>query len=174
MVLIDSRFHVAIRPFLATDSERVQALVSNKAVARMASNIPYPYPKDGAKTWIASHGAQHRGGTAIIRAIVSLATNQCVGAISIDQITRGLNASGNLGYWVGEPYWNQGFCAQAGQLMLQLATKEYAMKRVVAAHRVDNLASGKVLEKLGFNELQPEYMIHSLGQHLFRCYEKLL
>ncbi|MDB4001975.1 GNAT family N-acetyltransferase [Oceanospirillaceae bacterium] len=174
MVLIDSRFRIAIRPFLATDSERVQMLVSNAAVTQMAGNIPYPYPEHGAQTWIASHGAQHRSGTAIIRAIVSVATNQCIGAISIDQITRGLNASGNLGYWVGEPYWNQGFCAQAGQLMLQLATTEYAIKRVVAAHRVDNIASGKVLKKLGFNELKSEYMTNFSGQYLFRCYEKML
>jgi RimJ/RimL family protein N-acetyltransferase len=159
---------------MAADSAQVQMLLSDAKVAQVAGNIPYPYPENGAKTWIASHDAQHRSGAAIIRAIVSLEDGQCVGAISIDQISRGLNSSGNLGYWVGVPYWNMGFCEQAGQLILELAAQEYAMKRLVAAHRMDNPASGRVLEKLGFNELEPQRMTNLSGQYLFRCYEKLL
>ena len=150
---------VAIRPFIAADSAQVQTLLSDARVAQMAGNMPYPYPKYGAP---------------IIRAIVCLEGGQCIGAISIDQISRGLNASGNLGYWVGVPHWNQGFCVEAGELMLTLATKEYAMGRLVAAHRIDNPASGRVLEKLGFNELEPQRMTNLSGQYLFRCYEKLL
>jgi ribosomal-protein-alanine N-acetyltransferase len=165
---------VIIRPFVAADSAQVQILVSDAQVAKAAGNVPYPYPEHGAQTWIASHAAQHRSGAAIIRAIVCLASDQCIGAISIDQMTRGLNGSGNLGYWVGVPYWNKGFCEQAGKLMITLATQEYAMKRLVAAHRMDNLASGRVLEKLGFNELRSQKMTDLAGHNLFRCYQKLL
>ena len=172
MLLIMQNVSVAIRPFRSTDSAQVQTLLSDARVSRKAGNIPYPYAKNGAQTWITSHGPQHRSGTAIIRAIVCLKTKQCVGAISIDQISRGLNSSGNLGYWVGVPYWNKGFCEQAGQLMLALAKKEYAMKRLVAAHCIDNPASGRVLEKLGFNELGPQRMTNLSGQYLFRYYEK--
>jgi RimJ/RimL family protein N-acetyltransferase len=58
--------------------------------------------------------------------------------------------------------------------MLTLATEEYAMGRLVAAHQIDNPASGRVLEKLGFNELEPQRMTNLSGQYLFRCYEKQL
>jgi RimJ/RimL family protein N-acetyltransferase len=159
---------------MAADSAQVQMLLSDARVAQVAGNIPYPYPENGAQTWITSHGAQHRSGVAIIRAIVCLEDDRCIGAISIDQISRGLNGIGNLGYWVGAPHWNKGFCEEAGQLMLKLVAKEYAMKRLVAAHRMDNPASGRVLEKLGFNELEPQLMTNLSGQYLFRCYEKLL
>jgi len=165
---------LTIRPFTSADSTQVQALVSDARVAQMAGNIAYPYPQDAAQTWIASHAAQHRAGTAIIRAIVCLKTKQCVGAIVIDQMSRALNTSGNLGYWVGVPYWNRGFCGAAGRLMLELAAKQYTIKRLVAAHRIDNPASARVLEKLGFNELEPQKMTNLTGQYLFRCYEKLL
>jgi hypothetical protein len=33
---------------------------------------------------------------------------------------------------------------------------------------------GRVLEKLGFNELEPQKMTNLSGQYLFCCYEKLL
>lgn len=171
---MNQTLYVAIRPFVAADSAQVQTLVSDARVAQVAGNVPYPYPENGAQTWIAAHAAQHRSGAAIIRAIVCLESGQCVGAISIDQITRGLNSSGNLGYWVGVPYWNKGFCEQAGKLMLALAVQEYAMKRLVAAHRLDNLASGRVLQKLGFNELRSQQMTDLSGRNLFRCYQKLL
>ena len=174
MLLMKKNVSVAIRPFRATDSAQVQTLLSDVRVARTSGNIPYPYPKNGAQAWIASHGAQHRSGSAIIRAVICLQDDRCIGAISIDQRSRGLNGSGNLGYWVGVPYWNKGFCEQAGQLMLALATKEFAMMRLVAAHRIDNPASGRVLEKLGFNELEPQRMTNLSGQYLFRCYEKWL
>ena len=165
---------LTIRPFVAADSAQVQTLVSDARVAKMAGNIPYPYPQGCAQDWIASHAAQHRSGTAIIRAIVCSDTMQCVGAISIDQMSRGLNSSGNLGYWVGVPYWNRGFCESAGRVILELAEKEYAMKRLVAAHHIDNPASSRVLEKLGFKELEPQRISNLAGQYLFRCYEKLL
>jgi len=163
-----------LRPFTQADSAMVQTLVSDAKVAQMAGNLPYPYPEDGAKAWIATHAQQHRAGTAIIRAMVRQADNQCVGAISLDQIPPGLNVQGNLGYWVGVPYWNNGYCAEAGKLMLQLAARQYHMQRVVAAHRIDNPASGRVLEKLGFEELEPQRMTNLSGEFLFRCYEKLL
>jgi ribosomal-protein-alanine N-acetyltransferase len=146
---------VAIRPFTAADSAQVQTLLSDSKVAQLAGNIPYPYPDHGAQAWIDSHGERHRSGSAIIRAITLVKGETCIGAISIDQISRGLNASGNLGYWLGMP-------------------EEYTMGRLVAAHQIDNPASGRVLEKLGFNELEPQRMTNLSGQYLFRCYEKLL
>ena len=163
-----------LRPFTQADAAVVQTLVSDAKVAQVAGNLPYPYPEDGAKAWIATHAQQHRAGTAIIRAMVRQEDDQCVGAISLDQIPRGLNAQGNLGYWVGVPYWNKGYCAEAGKLMLQLARHKFHMQRVVAAHRIDNPASGRVLEKLGFEELEPQRMTNLSGEFLFRCYQKLL
>ena len=148
--------------------------MSDARVAQMAGNIVYPYLQGAAQIWTASHAAQHRAGIAIIRSIVCLKTKKCVGAISIDQMSRALNSSRNLGYWIGVPYWNRDICEAAGRLMLELAAKQYAMKRLVAAHRINNPASARALEKLGFNELEPQKMTNLTGQYLFRCYEKRL
>ena len=161
-----------LRPFEMSDAPTVQALVMNPKIVTMAGNLPNPYPANGAAVWIASHGAQHRRKSAIIRAIIRREDQQCIGAISVDQIPSGLNAQGNLGYWMGVPYWNKGYVTEAGQLMLALAAQEFNLKRLVAAHRIDNPASGRVLEKLGFNELEPRRMTNVSGEYLFRCYQK--
>lgn len=55
-----------------------------------------------------------------------------------------------VGYWIGKPYWNQGFCTESLQLVIRHAFEENHLGALVSSHFVDNLASGRVLEKCGF------------------------
>lgn len=55
-----------------------------------------------------------------------------------------------VGYWVGKPYWNQGICTEALQLMLDYIHKETTYKSLISSHFIDNPASGRVMEKCGF------------------------
>lgn len=55
-----------------------------------------------------------------------------------------------VGYWVGKPYWNQGICTEALQLMLEHIRKTTQLRSLISGHFVDNSASGRVMEKCGF------------------------
>ena len=55
-----------------------------------------------------------------------------------------------IGYWVGKPYWNQGICTEALELMLEHIRKETDIKSLISSHFYDNPASGRVMEKCGF------------------------
>ena len=55
-----------------------------------------------------------------------------------------------VGYWVGKPYWNQGICTEALELMLDHIRKTTDIKSLISSHYFDNPASGKVMEKCGF------------------------
>ena len=59
-------------------------------------------------------------------------------------------AIGAIGYWVGKPYWNQGICTEALELMLDHIRKITDIKSLISSHYFDNPASGKVMEKCGF------------------------
>lgn len=52
------------------------------------------------------------------------------------------------GYW-GKPYWNQGYCSEAGKAVLQYAFAELGLLRIHASHIGRNPASGRVMRKLG-------------------------
>lgn len=54
------------------------------------------------------------------------------------------------GYWVGKPYWNQGICTEALQLMLKHIAKTTKIPSLISGHFIDNPASGRVMEKCGF------------------------
>lgn len=55
-----------------------------------------------------------------------------------------------VGYWVGKPYWNQGICTEALQLMIDHIRSTTDIKSLISSHFVDNPASGRVMEKCGF------------------------
>ena len=55
-----------------------------------------------------------------------------------------------VGYWVGKPYWNQGICTEALEIMLEHIQKTTDIKSLISSHYYDNPASGRVMEKCGF------------------------
>lgn len=55
-----------------------------------------------------------------------------------------------IGYWVAKPYWNQGICTEALQLMTDHIRKKTDIKSLISGHYIDNPASGRVMEKCGF------------------------
>lgn len=55
-----------------------------------------------------------------------------------------------VGYWIGKPYWNQGICTEALQLMLDYIRKNCSYTSLISSHFIDNPASGRVMEKCGF------------------------
>lgn len=54
------------------------------------------------------------------------------------------------GYWIAKPYWNQGLCTEALQLMLDHIRTTTKIPSLISGHFIDNPASGRVMEKCGF------------------------
>jgi len=55
-----------------------------------------------------------------------------------------------LGYCVMQKYWGIGIATEAAEAMLKFAVNALDERKFFATHDKENLASGKVLEKLGF------------------------
>jgi RimJ/RimL family protein N-acetyltransferase len=54
-----------------------------------------------------------------------------------------------MGYWIARPHWGKGFATEASRALIDIA-RTLKLPRLEASHFVDNPASGRVLEKLGF------------------------
>ena len=57
-----------------------------------------------------------------------------------------------VGYWIAKPYWNQGLCTEALQTMIDYCFNIKHFRTLWADFFVDNLASGRVMEKCGFRD----------------------
>ena len=55
-----------------------------------------------------------------------------------------------LGYWLGKPFWGQGFIPEASREMLRYSFEELGMNRIWCGYYDGNEKSRRVQEKLGF------------------------
>lgn len=136
-----------LRPFAAADAARVQALAGAPEVAATALNIPHPYPDGAAESWIARHLAAADEGSGFTWAIVRRGDETLLGAITLGLTER--HQRGSLGYWLGVPYWNQGYTTEAARRVTAFAILERGCYRVEAGCFPRNVASARVMEKAG-------------------------
>jgi [ribosomal protein S5]-alanine N-acetyltransferase len=136
-----------LRPFCMADAPEVQRLAGDRAIADTTLNIPHPYEDGMAEEWIGTHGEEFAAGRGVTWAVVQKLDRSLVGAIGF--ITIVARHQAELGYWMGKPYWNSGFCTEAGQSVLRFAFEQLSLVRVHARYLSRNPASGRVMQKLG-------------------------
>ena len=77
-------------------------------------------------------------------------TGEIVGSIAlrIDADTTDGTVA-DIGYWIGSPYWGNGYATEAGNAIIDRA-RELGVKTIVLKYFDGNDASRRVSEKLGF------------------------
>jgi RimJ/RimL family protein N-acetyltransferase len=136
-----------LRPFELTDAKDVQRLAGEWAIADTTLNIPHPYSDGMAEKWIATHQPEFDAGKLSNFAITLTEAGNLIGAIGLAILSRFDRAE--LGYWVGVPYWNKGYCTEAARAVLEYGFSELKLNRIYASHLSRNPASGRVMIKLG-------------------------
>ena len=82
-------------------------------------------------------------------AVVLKQTNEVIGCI--DVVDKNLKTKcAELGYVLGRAYWNKGLMTEAGKPVIDYLFSE-GFERIQALHHVENVASGKVMQKLGMS-----------------------
>ena len=138
---------LVLRAFTAADAHAVQRLAGDPAVAATTLVIPHPYTDGLAERWIATHATQARKGGIFVFAICLRATAELIGSIGVHVNKRDNNAS--IGYWIGKPYWNLGYCTEAATAVVGFGFNTLGLNKMHAFIASINPASGRVLEKLG-------------------------
>jgi RimJ/RimL family protein N-acetyltransferase len=54
-----------------------------------------------------------------------------------------------LGYWIGVPYWGNGYATEASRTLVKYGFETLGLHRIFASHVVRNSASARVLRKIG-------------------------
>ena len=143
---------LTLRPFTLADAARVCELIGNFEVSKMLSRPPHPYSLDDAMSWLGTHQDLRSTGTDFPFAITTTADG-VIGAIGLHATTRLSDIAPDafeLGYWLGQPFWGQGYATEAGVGVLAAFDADMPNKSIVSGHFTENPQSGHVLEKLGF------------------------
>lgn len=137
-----------LRPFVASDAEAIHALQSNARVLRYWDSPPWKDPSR-AQTFLADCLKMQQEGSGARFAIETLAPPGFIGWCSMFRWNPVYRSLG-IGYCLDEPAWGQGYATEAVRAMLTWAYEALDLNRVDAELNTRNLASARVLEKLGF------------------------
>jgi len=110
-------------------------------------NIPHPYEERMAEDWISSYRPAFEARERVTFVVVLSGDGTLLGSVTL-----GLNArdgNGQLGYWIGAPYWGRGYATEAVGEVVRHAFEELGLHRVHADHFGSNPASGRVMQKVG-------------------------
>lgn len=148
-----------LRPFTQADALMVRQLAGDERVGGQIPHIPHPYPENVAEDWIASHDQLASEGMEFIWAITAADSRALMGAISLNR-AGGPHCS-EMSYWIGVPFWEQGYMTEAVRALVNWAFTNTEMVRIQAHHSVVNPASGRVMLKSGMQRegLMPKRLL---------------
>ena len=133
---------LAMRAPRLEDAKTVATLANDRRIAENTARIPHPYKLSDAEGFIKSANAA--GGEAVF--LITLRDKTVIGACGV----RMKDETPELGYWLGVPYWGNGYATEALHAVIDYAFTDLAHKALQAGARVTNPASRRVLEKCGF------------------------
>jgi len=138
-----------LRPFTLDDATAVAALANNRNLSERTLYLPHPYTEQSAIDWIATHADNFRNDERYEFAITDRETGTVYGAIGLSH--NKIHRKGSLGYWIGEPYWGNGYATEAALALVHWAFSVRGFHKVYASHFDFNQASGRVMQKIGMN-----------------------
>ena len=137
-VLVTRR--LTLRQPAQPDAEDIALWLSNRAVARMLARVPHPYFRKDAEDWIDSVSGWPDA------LVYTIHRERLIGVVSV------IDSGGGpaLGYWLGEAWHGHGFMTEAANALLTHAFASQDIDAVGSSAVVDNPASLRGQQKLGF------------------------
>ena len=148
-----------MRPPRAEDARQIACCVNDKDMARNLARLPHPYAPKDALDWVAYADKARAQGTEYAFVI----THEEAGVIGSVGFNRTKGEAWEIGYWVDKAVQRKGVATEAARALLAWGEATFGVTQFIAGHFQDNPASGRVLEKLGFERVG-EKQLYSLAR----------
>ncbi|NWG16704.1 MAG: GNAT family N-acetyltransferase [Chloroflexi bacterium] len=136
-----------LRQLEMADAPAIQELAGHPAIAATTLSIPHPYPDGAAEAWIRGTHESFERGEDYVFAIIRKSSGVFLGTIRLGIQTE--HQRGELGYWIGKPYWGQGYATEAVSRVIRFGFLERQLNRIHASYFTTNPASARVMQKAG-------------------------
>lgn len=136
----------AVRSYRASDAPSLARHADNRKIwLNLRDAFPHPYGVGDARAFIAK-ALSDRPETMFAICVDDVAA----GGIGFKLHADVERISAEIGYWLGEAYWNRGIATEALRALTLHAIERHGLKRVYAVPYETNPASVRVLEKAGY------------------------
>ncbi|HOA81317.1 MAG TPA: GNAT family protein [Defluviitaleaceae bacterium] len=165
--------YFTLRKWKAEDTKSLSEYANNKKIADKLRNVfPHPYTLKDAEEYInacilADESKEYCRGIDI--------EGKAVGSIGIFLRDDVYCKSGELGYWLAEPFWGKGIMTEAIKQICEIVFEKYDIVRIFAEPYANNMESRRVLEKAGFQlEGILRKSVYKNGQLMDSCMYSLI
>jgi RimJ/RimL family protein N-acetyltransferase len=129
-----------------SDLESLVRHANNRNIwINLRDRFPHPYLEEHGKKFL-EHITQQSPCTVWAIEV----DGECAGGIGIERMTDVERVSCEIGYWLGEAYWNRGVVTDALKMVTAEVFRQLDVTRVFALPFADNIGSIRVLEKAGY------------------------
>ena len=133
-----------LRPGFPEDASALAAAIADEAIVRNLSGPPWPFQVRDAEAYLA------RARDPILPCLLVLErTEGAPRLIGEAGLARRPSGAVEMGYWIARPFWGRGFATESCSALIEIA-RTLGLRQLEASHFIDNPASARVLEKLGF------------------------
>src|SRR3954447_10843944 len=133
-----------LRPGFPEDAPALARAIADEAIVRNLASAPWPYRMRDAEAFLAKPRDPVLPSFLIFERTPG--QPQLVGSCGLGRRPSG---AVEMGYWIGRADWGRGFATEASRALIEIA-RGLALAQLQASHFLDNPASARVLEKLGF------------------------
>ncbi|HZQ18981.1 MAG TPA: GNAT family protein [Terriglobales bacterium] len=132
-----------LREYADADIPKLVSLIGAPEVAATTLRIPHPYEEKHAREFLSSIAKENE-----LRLGISLQNDgRLIGGIGLHPQMQHRRAE--LGYWIGVPFWGNGYATEAAREVVRYGFEHLKLQRIFAGHFEGNGASRSVLLKLG-------------------------
>ena len=136
-----------LRAPMLCDEQDVARILNDFDVVKNLAEVPFPFSEEIFRARVVAGEQKRRAGETWPFAVTRAMDGAFIGMCGVDRLEAGI---WEFGYWYGRPYWRQGYATEAARAVMRFAFEELDAMLLTAGWFVDNPASGRVLEKLGF------------------------
>ena len=136
-----------LRSGWAEDAPALAQAIADETIVRNLATAPWPYRLRDAEAFL----AQPRD-PVLPSFLIFERTDGVPRLVGSCGLGRRPSGAVELGYWIARPFWGRGIATEAATALIEIA-RTMGFTRLEGSHFLDNPASGRVLEKLGFEPL---------------------
>lgn len=163
-----STSRLCLRPFTLADAPALQRLANDPRIGDTTATLPHPYGLHHAESWIAIHEDLYASGRAMPLAVTR--EGELLGTMGFATLSW-THQRAALAYWIGTAYWGRGYATEAAAALVAYGFADLKLQRIWAECFKRNLASARVLEKLGMRYegcLRGEFKKHGVFEDMLR------
>lgn len=133
---------LVLRPPATSDAAALVRGLNDFEVSRWLARVPYPYGPEDAQWFLDD---TRNAGLEVARFVITH-RGALIGIVSVE--------AGELGYWLDRAAWGRGFGREAARAATDHGFAAIGLERMTAGYFTGNEGSRRILEGLGFAEVE--------------------